>query len=61
MEEKVFALGRAEVTSQQVGQMVLDELRELDEVAYIRFASVYLELADLEAMRAEIDRLLART
>ncbi|MGQ9458303.1 MAG: transcriptional regulator NrdR [Anaerolineae bacterium] len=61
VEEKVFNLGRAEVSSAYVGQLVLEELKALDEVAYIRFATVYLELGDLEAVRAEIDRLLQRT
>lgn len=61
IEEKVFSLGKAEVSSAYVGQLVLDELKALDEVAYIRFATVYLELGDLEAVRAEIDRLLQRT
>lgn len=61
VEEKVFSLGKAEVSSAYVGQLVLEELKALDEVAYIRFATVYLELGDLEAVRAEIDRLLQRT
>ena len=38
--------------------MVMEKLKELDEVAYIRFASVYLPLGDLEAMKREVDRLL---
>ncbi|MGQ9584023.1 MAG: transcriptional regulator NrdR [Anaerolineae bacterium] len=61
VEDKVFAQGKAEVKSEFVGQLVLEELKALDQVAYIRFATVYLELADLEAVRAEIDRLLQRT
>jgi transcriptional repressor NrdR len=61
IEEKVFSLGKAEVSSAYVGQLVLEELKALDQVAYIRFATVYLELGDLEAVRAEIDRLLQRT
>ncbi len=61
VEEKVFSLGKAEVSSAYVGQLVLEELKALDKVAYIRFATVYLELGDLEAVRAEIDRLLQRT
>lgn len=61
VEEQVFSLGKAEVSSAYVGQLVLEELKALDEVAYIRFATVYLELGDLEAVRAEIDRLLQRT
>ncbi|GAB4567797.1 MAG: transcriptional regulator NrdR [Anaerolineae bacterium] len=58
VEEFVMGLGRSEVPSQLIGEKVLEGLKSLDPVAYIRFASVYLELPDLHALRAEIDRLL---
>jgi len=58
VEDYVFGLGKAEVSSQIIGSKVLEYLKELDEVGYIRFATVYLELANLEAIRNEIDRLL---
>lgn len=57
---RVRALGEREVASQLVGEMVMDELRELDEVAYVRFASVYRSFKDLDEFRAEIDRLSPR-
>jgi len=60
VEAEVIELGRPEIQSQDVGARVLEKLRDLDEVAYIRFASVYLPLADLEALRREMDRLLER-
>ncbi len=43
-----------------IGNLVLDHLAQLDQVAYIRFASVYLEINDLNDLRAEIDRLMGR-
>ena len=49
---------RGEVKSRVIGDMVMEKLKELDEVAYIRFASVYLPLDDLDAMKREVDRLL---
>ncbi len=49
--------GRTEIPSQMIGDLVVDELRQLDEVAYIRYAIVYMGLRDLEAVRREIDRL----
>lgn len=52
--------GRAEIPSRAIGDIVIEELRKLDEVAYIRYAIVYLGLSDLEAVRAEIDRLRAQ-
>ena len=59
VEEFVFSQGKAEVSSKVIGNMVLERLREVDPVAYIRFASVYLHLPDLEALRREIDHLLS--
>ncbi len=58
IEDKVMSLGRSEVKSEYIGQLVLEGLKELDPVAYIRFGIVYLALPDLHAVRAEIDRLL---
>ena len=58
IESKLQAMGKAEVSSRIVGDLVMEGLRNLDQVAYIRFASVYLGLDDLFALRDEIDRLL---
>jgi len=58
VESSLQKLGRAEVSSRVVGDMVIDGLKELDHVAYIRYAIVYLNLGDLHAIRDEIDRLL---
>jgi transcriptional repressor NrdR len=60
IEEALNNLGRAEVPSSVIGNLVLDHLAQLDQVAYIRFASVYLEMNDLNEIRAEIDRLMGR-
>jgi transcriptional repressor NrdR len=51
-------MGRAEVSSRIVGDMVISGLKKLDQIAYIRYAIVYLGLDDLRAIRTEIDRLL---
>jgi transcriptional repressor NrdR len=50
--------GKLEIPSEQLGQMVMEKLRDLDEVAYVRFASVYLPIADLNSLRQVMDRLL---
>ncbi len=60
IEESLLALGRAEVPSKQIGNLVLDQLAKTDQVAYIRFASVYLAMSDLNEIRSEIDRLMGR-
>ncbi|RLA35285.1 MAG: transcriptional regulator NrdR [Gammaproteobacteria bacterium] len=49
--------GEREVLSRDIGEQVMAELRELDEVAYVRFASVYRSFQDVNAFREEIDRL----
>ncbi len=48
-----------EVTSERIGEMVMEKLKELDEVAYIRFASVYRQFKDIGAFMAELQKLLA--
>jgi|JI10StandDraft_1071094.scaffolds.fasta_scaffold443198_2 transcriptional repressor NrdR len=58
--ETLQASGRSEVPSQVIGNTVLDHLSHVDGVAYIRFASVYLNLNDLNDLRGEIDRLMGR-
>ncbi len=58
VEANLQRMGKAEVSSRVVGDLVIAGLKELDHIAYIRYAIVYLRLADLRALRAEIDRLL---
>lgn len=58
IEATLQAMGRAEVSSRVVGDMVIAGLKELDQVAYIRYAIVYLGLDDLRSIRDEIDHLL---
>lgn len=58
IEANLQSLGRDEVPSKTVGDTVIIGLKELDPIAYIRYAIVYLGLDDLEAVRAETDKLL---
>ncbi|UTW44359.1 transcriptional regulator NrdR [bacterium SCSIO 12696] len=51
------AAGEREVPSRVVGEHVMEQLRQLDEVAYVRFASVYRSFQDLNEFRAELDKL----
>jgi transcriptional repressor NrdR len=57
---RLRSLGEREVASRHVGELVMEELRHLDEVAYVRFASVYRSFQDVEAFREEIERLRHR-
>ena len=58
IESTLQATGRSEISSRVVGDMVINGLKSLDQIAYIRYAIVYLGLDDLMAIRGEIDRLL---
>ncbi len=57
IKHQLFATGEREVESRQVGELVMAALAELDQVAYIRFASVYRSFEDVSAFREEIERL----
>jgi transcriptional repressor NrdR len=58
VEATLQTLGKAEVSSRVIGDMVMTGLKELDNIAYVRYAIVYLGLDDLRQIQAEIDRLL---
>jgi transcriptional repressor NrdR len=57
IEANLMALGTAEVPSNAIGESVLRELKALDEVAYIRFASVYRQFQDIDDLRREVEEL----
>jgi len=58
VETSLQKMSKAEVPSRVVGDLVIAALKELDHIAYIRYAIVYLGLDDLHSLRSEIDRLL---
>jgi transcriptional repressor NrdR len=58
VESDLQKMGKAEVSSRVVGDLVINGLKEMDQIAYIRYAIVYLRLDDLHALRNEINRLL---
>jgi transcriptional repressor NrdR len=57
VEADLLAQGKAEVPSSAIGEAVLQQLKTVDHVAYIRFASVYREFADLQDLKREVDDL----
>ena len=58
VESSLQQMSKAEVPSRAVGDLVIAALKELDQIAYIRYAIVYLGLDDLQSIRKEIDQLL---
>ena len=60
IEKTVYNLGTNEVSSDRIGDEVMKGLKELDQVAYVRFASVYKEFKDIDTFLAEIERILGK-
>ncbi len=58
IEKQVYNSLEREISSQAIGEMVMDKLRELDEVAYVRFASVYRQFKDINTFMDELNKLL---
>ena len=56
-EEKIRRLGKEEIESSIIGEFVMDELKTIDQVAYIRFASVYRSFADITLFEKEVQKL----
>ncbi len=57
LKQNLMAMGEREVKTRIIGEMVMESLRKLDGVAYVRFASVYRSFEDISEFRQEIDRL----
>ncbi len=60
IEGDLYHRGQREVQSREIGEMVMRALRQLDEVAYIRFATIYRSFTDVETLAAEIESLIER-
>ena len=54
----MFSLEAKEIPSSRIGEIVMDELKDLDEVAYVRFASVYREFKDVNTFMDELKKIL---
>jgi len=57
IKHRLRSMGEREVPSRTIGEAVMDALKELDKVAYVRFASVYRQFEDISAFRNELDKL----
>jgi len=60
LERELFARGESEVPSTTIGEKLMEALRNLDKVAYIRFASVYRQFRDVESFQEELSALLSK-
>ena len=59
IEAALRARGQSEIPSRLIGEMAMDKLREIDQIAYIRFASVYQSFEDLDQLQREVNTLIA--
>ena len=59
IEKSVHSCGEDELSSRRIGELVMQELKELDEVAYVRFASVYRQFTDVGSFMAELNDLIS--
>ena len=60
IEGKIYSLGMREIDSSTIGEIVMDKLKELDEVAYVRFACIYREFKDVNTFMNELQKLLKK-
>jgi len=60
VEAELYEVGKNEVSSSYIGDLVMEGLKKLDHIAYIRFASVYREFADIGDLKQEVDSLAVR-
>lgn len=58
IENRIFNLGVREIESKKIGEIVMEQIRKLDQVAYVRFASVYREFKDADTFMSELKKLL---
>ena len=58
IEAELYGMGKAEVSGAFIGDLVMEGLKKMDYIAYIRFASVYREFADITALKQEVDTLV---
>lgn len=57
VEQEIFKSGEEKISSREIGNLVIKKLKRVDEIAYLRFASVYKEFSDLETFEEEISKL----
>jgi transcriptional repressor NrdR len=57
VEKKLYECGESEIPSHKIGELIMEELANLDEVAYVRFASVYRRFKDIESFERELSEI----
>ena len=60
IEQKLLGSMEREIPSERVGELVMEQLKTIDQVAYVRFASVYRQFQDIDSFMAELNKLLGK-
>jgi len=60
IEGSIRSRGEAEISSKEIGRLATEALRDIDQLAYIRFASVYHSYEDIDTLKREVDRLMGQ-
>ena len=60
IENRIFSMEEKEIPTSYIGEMLMDKLKDLDEVAYVRFASVYREFKDVNTFMSEIEKIIKK-
>lgn len=60
IEHRIYDRSESEITSERIGEIIMDELADANQVAYVRFASVYRSFSDLESFERELTRIRTR-
>jgi transcriptional repressor NrdR len=60
IEQEIMNMDTNEIPTKEVGELVIDKLKKMDKVAYIRFASVYKDFTDVEDFKKELDNLISK-
>lgn len=60
IEKKIYNMGEQEISSDKIGDLVINGLKEIDDVAYVRFASVYRQFKDIDTFLSEIESILSK-
>lgn len=58
IENKIFSMQKKEISTEYIGELVMEKLKDLDCISYVRFASVYREFKDLDSFKQEVEKLL---
>ena len=61
IESKLYNMLEREVTSERIGEMVMERLKELDDIAYVRFASVYRQFKDINSFMDELAKIIKKS